>query len=56
MAVLGNSDEINELKTYFKRRWGNSVRDYMNEIESLKGKEWCWRDVSREDLTEEQKE
>lgn len=56
MPVLGKSENFNDLKTYFKEQWGNSVRDYMFETENVKGKEWCWRDVSREDLTEAQKE
>ena len=56
MEVLGESTGNNELKSYFKERWGNTVKDYLTEKDGLVGKEWCWKDVSWEELTEAQKE
>ena len=44
-----------DLKTYFKGKWGNFVADYMIEKEGPFEKEWCWKDVSNEDLIEAQK-
>ena len=56
LEVVGENIRDNELKSYFKERWGNTVKDYMTEKEGPVGREWCWKDVSREELTEAQKE
>ena len=54
--VLGEEVVNMDLKTYFKDKWGNLVADYMTKKVGLLGKEWCWRDVSNEELPESQKQ
>ena len=50
--VLGEEDGNLDLKAYFKDKWGNSIADYMTEKVGLLQREWCWKDVSNEELTD----
>lgn len=46
LEMLGENIRDNEMKSYFKERLGNTVKDYMTEKEGPVGREWRWKDVS----------
>ena len=50
---MGCDENFNELKAYFKERF--FVSNYVVEKDGLEGKAWCWKDFSREKLTDQQK-